>query len=68
MTIRVNGEASDVAPGTTVAELLAALDLPGRDRGIAVAVDADVVPRAEWDAFALTDGCSVEVLNAVQGG
>ncbi len=68
MTIRVNGEASDVAPGTTVAELLAALELPGRDRGVAVAVDAEVVPRAEWDAFALVDGCSVEVLNAVQGG
>jgi sulfur carrier protein len=66
--IRVNGDASDVAPGTTVAELLERLDVPVGSRGIAVAVDSEVVPRAEWDAFALADGATVEVLNAVQGG
>jgi sulfur carrier protein len=66
--IRVNGDASDVAPGTTVAELLERLDVPAGNRGIAVAVDSEVVPRAEWDAFALADGTTVEVLNAVQGG
>lgn len=65
--IRVNGAEHDVAAGTTVRELLASLDLPG-GRGIAVAVDAEVVPRGEWDSFALADGVSVEVLTAVQGG
>ena len=68
MTIRVNGEPSELGAGTTVAELLAALELPAGDRGVAVAVDAEVVPRADWPTFALADGASVEVLNAVQGG
>jgi sulfur carrier protein len=66
--ILVNGEASAIAAGTTVAELLGELDLPAGDRGIAVAVDAEVVPRAEWRTFALADGATVEVLTAVQGG
>jgi sulfur carrier protein len=66
--IRVNGKDSAIAAGTTVADLLGELNLPAGDRGVAVAVDAEVVPRAEWGTFALADGATVEVLTAVQGG
>jgi sulfur carrier protein len=66
VSIIVNGDPSEVAPGTTVSGLLEALDVP--DRGVAVAVDAEVVPRGEWASFALADGARVEVLVAVQGG
>ena len=64
--IIINGEPSDFAPGATVAALLAYLDVP--ERGVAVAVDAEVVPRGEWETFAVADGARVEVLIAVQGG
>jgi sulfur carrier protein len=65
--IIINGEPSDaVAPGATVVELLEALDVP--DRGVAVAVDAEVVPRGAWATFTVADGARVEVLIAVQGG
>jgi sulfur carrier protein len=64
--IVVNGEPSDLAAGLSVRELLDALGAP--DRGVAVAVDAEVVPRGEWEAFAVPDGARVEVLTAVQGG
>ena len=37
-------------------------------RGVAVAVDAEVVPRGAWATFAVADGARVEVLIAVQGG
>ncbi len=37
-------------------------------RGVAVAVDGEVVPRSEWGSTSLTDGAHVEVLQAVQGG
>jgi sulfur carrier protein len=67
--ITVNGEPHDLAPGTTVATLLDQLDdvPPGR-RGVAVAVDAEVVPRGEWSATAVDDGAAVEILVAIQGG
>ena len=64
--IIINGEPSDVAPGATLSELLARLGAP--DRGVAVAVDAEVVPRGAWSTFAVADGARVEVLTAVQGG
>jgi sulfur carrier protein len=67
MSIIVNGESNDaVAPGTTVTGLLEALDVPSR--GVAVAVDAEVIPRGEWESNTLDDGARVEVLIAVQGG
>jgi sulfur carrier protein len=68
MTIRLNGEARAIAPGTTVRALLDALDVPGGARGVAVAVDAEVVPRGEWETTMLGDGARVEVLHAIQGG
>ena len=37
-------------------------------RGVAVAVDAEVVPRSEWARRRLDDGARVEVLTAMQGG
>jgi sulfur carrier protein len=64
--IHVNGSPADVEPGTTVAELVRTLDAP--DRGVAVAVDGEVVPRGEWAATAVADEARVEVVMAVQGG
>jgi sulfur carrier protein len=64
--IRLNGEASDVAAGETVAAVLARLDLALDARGVAVAVDGEVVPRAQWQSFALGEDARVEVLTAMQ--
>jgi len=67
-TILVNGAPTEVADGATVADLLGRLDVPAEARGVAVAVDAEVVPRGAWPTTALPDGAQVEVLTAIQGG
>jgi len=64
--IFVNGQPSEMVAGTTLAQLVAQLGAP--DRGVAVAVDSEVIPRGEWDGFTVPDGARVEVLTAVQGG
>jgi sulfur carrier protein len=66
--IRVNGESSQLEPGETVAGALASLGIQGDARGVAVAVDGEVVRRTEWESFELPDGARVEVLTAMQGG
>ena len=66
--IRVNGEPSAVRPGETVAAMLAGLGVADPGRGVAVAVNGEVVPRGEWDVHELADGARVEVLTAMQGG
>jgi sulfur carrier protein len=64
--VTVNGEVRAVAPGTTVAALLA--DMGVAPRGIAVAVDGEVVTRRLWDDRALARGEQVDVLSIAQGG
>ena len=66
MRIVINGEARDVADGVTVEALVRGLS--SESRGIAVAVDGEIVPRSEWASAAVAPGQSVEILNAVQGG
>jgi sulfur carrier protein len=66
--ILLNGQRSDVPAGETVAAVLARLGLDLDARGVAVAVDGEVVPRAAWGSFELSGDARVEVLTAMQGG
>jgi sulfur carrier protein len=66
--ILVNGERCDVNAGETIAAVLARLQVAPDTRGIAVAVEGEVVPRALWDSFKLPADAHVEVLTAMQGG
>jgi sulfur carrier protein len=67
MKVLVNGHERDVQAGATVAELVRELE-PEPERGVAVALDGEVVPLGKWDATPLAEGQSLEVLHAVQGG
>jgi sulfur carrier protein len=66
MKVLLNGEPTELENGATVETVLEALELP--HRGVAVAVDAEVVPRGEWPEHELNEGARVEVLRAIQGG
>jgi sulfur carrier protein len=66
MRATVNGAAIELAEGTTVATVVAGL-CPS-DRGVAVAVDREVIPRSAWDHVVLTEGALVEVVTAAAGG
>ena len=46
----------------------AALGVEPRARGVAVAVNGEVVPRSAWEARRVADGDRVEALTAMQGG
>ena len=68
MKVLLNGQESELGCDETLLDLLAQLGVtPGR-RGCAVAVDGEVVPRAQWGSFALPEHARVEVLTAMQGG
>jgi sulfur carrier protein len=68
VNVVLNGEPRALPHGATVDDAIAASGAPESRRGLAVAVDGEVVPRGEWDATTLRDGQRVEVLQAVQGG
>ncbi|MER7331279.1 MULTISPECIES: sulfur carrier protein ThiS [unclassified Micromonospora] len=66
MELTVNGAGRSVPGGSTVADLVRAVT--DQQRGLAVAVNGEVVPRTGWPATVLRDGDRVEVLSAAQGG
>jgi sulfur carrier protein len=61
----LNGETIEEFNGT-VDELLATRRLTRR--GIAVAVNGEVVPRSLWDTSFLPAGAAIEILTAAAGG
>jgi len=68
MNVIVNGDSTELEAEATVADAVGSTGLEATARGVAVAVDGEVVPRGEWGRRRLRAGESVEVLRAVQGG
>ena len=68
MRVLLNGDEARFDDGATVRTAIDHLQLPAEGRGVAVAVDAEVVPRGEWPTHVVPEGAHVEVVTAVQGG
>jgi len=64
--IVVNDETREVPSGTTVAELLATLDV--EPRHVAVEINLDLVPRARHAEHQLSAGDVMEIVTLVGGG
>lgn len=63
--IRLNGS-TDEYLGETVEALLLRLSIGAK--GVAVAVNGDVVPRSQWSSTPIPDESNVEIVTAVAGG
>ena len=64
-SLTVNGDPLTL-DGTTVADLVAQLQLQGRR--LAVEVNRDIVPKSEHGHHRLHDGDQVEIVHAIGGG
>ena len=67
-TVTLNGEPRELPDRATIEAAVHAAGIADGGRGVAVAVDGEVVPRGEWPRTELREGQQVEVLHAVQGG
>jgi thiazole synthase len=68
MRIELNGVPHELPHGATLDAAVRASGAGEGARGVAVALDGEVVPRSEWEATPLREGQAVEVLAAIQGG
>jgi sulfur carrier protein len=64
--IILNGAPHQVAPGTTLADLIDALSLS--NQALALAVNRSVVPRQQWRAQGIRPGDRIDVVHAIGGG
>ena len=78
VTVTINGEIRTAHADTTLSDIIAETTgrqlqadgtaADGQRLGIAVAVDAAVVPRSRWSSTGLRDGQNIEIITAMQGG
>jgi sulfur carrier protein len=68
MIVELNGDRVELSDGASVADAVAVAGANSGRRGVAVAVDGEVVPRSGWEGTNLRDGQTVEVVEAIQGG
>jgi thiazole synthase len=66
--IELNGEALELPQGASLVDAARAAGVAEDARGVAVALDGEVVPRGDWDQMPLAAGNKVEILAAIQGG
>lgn len=66
MQLRINGEQRDFPDGLTLAALVEHLGMKS-DR-VAVELNLEIVPRANWQATQLKDGDKLEIVHFVGGG
>ncbi len=67
MNVVVNGEERTVDAGSTVGDIVRALGT-GRELGVAVALNGEVVVKSSWDMTTLAEADRIEVLRAIGGG
>lgn len=68
MNVTLNGEPRAVPDDATVASVIDLLEVVPGARGVAVALDGEVVTRSQWSETPLREGSLVEVVAAIQGG
>lgn len=66
--VRLNGASVSAPEGATVSWAAAESGIDEPRRGVAVAIDGEVVPASRWSETVLVEGQSVEVVAAIQGG
>ena len=67
MDISLNG-APHTFDGASLIELLAAQAIDRTKPGVAIAINEEIVPRAEWATAALKNGDVVEIVRPHSGG
>ncbi len=64
----LNGDPVELPDQASLADAVAAAGADPERRGVAAALDGEVVPKSQWGARTLREGQDVEVVRAVQGG
>ncbi len=68
LIVTVNGDHLRVPAGTTIADLVALVIEGAEPKGIAVAVERNVIPRSEWATTRVYAETPIEIVTAAAGG
>ncbi len=66
MLIQINGKEMDFDEGANLRLLMEKLNQP--QKGVALAVNNEVVPASQWESYQLQNSDKLTIIKAVQGG
>ena len=67
MEVQVNHKSQQVEEGTTLNKLLQSLGFE-EFRGLAVAINNEIIPKVQWDDRSLQSSDQITIIRATQGG
>jgi sulfur carrier protein len=68
MRVIVNGQGYEIEEDAVLPDAARRIGIEPSSRGLAFAVDSEVVPREQVSAYGLREGQRVEIVAAIQGG
>ncbi|MCD6012913.1 MAG: thiamine biosynthesis protein ThiS [Flavipsychrobacter sp.] len=67
MNIYINSKPQELSSDSKITDALALLNITAQ-KGIAIAINNNVIPKSEWDTYILQEEDKVMLIRAAQGG
>jgi sulfur carrier protein len=68
MEITINNQLRSIAADSVTVQHILDLEIPKRQKGIAVAVNNVIVPKTEWESYPVLSQDKIVIIKATQGG
>ncbi len=68
MKLKINNQTKQFALDSLTVQALLDLEIPKKQNGIAVAINATVIPKTNWNTHFLTPTDDILIISATQGG
>jgi sulfur carrier protein len=68
LLVSVNGDPMTLPEGSMVSDVVVRVLEGAEPKGVAVAVDREVIPRSEWPTTPVRPGAPIEIVTAAAGG
>lgn len=68
MEIKINNQTTTIPDTVLTVQDLLDRELPDKQKGIALAINNTVIPRAEWNSRYITEHDQILIISATQGG
>lgn len=68
MELTINNRTKNFTQSMLTIQALLDIEAPAKQKGIAVAVNNNVIPKADWDNYTLSPTDQILIISATQGG
>ena len=68
MEIKINNQIKNLSDKNLTVQQLLNMEIPDKQKGIAIAINDNVIPRAEWETKNILQHDNILIIKATQGG